>query len=84
MLEHDQPDHEGLFPSSKRKTSKKLRLQSRYCEYMKLGFFFETYSRKETRIGKYMDLGNKPNMKRTQIGGGYMVVYGSGGGIWQR
>ena len=34
-----------------------------------------------------MDLENKPNMKRTRIGGGYMVVvYGSGGGsggsIW--
>ena len=30
-----------------------------------------------------MDLGNKPNMKRTRIGGGYMAVgYGSGGGIW--
>ena len=32
-----------------------------------------------------MDLENKPNMKRTRIGGGYMVVgYGSGGGIWIR
>ena len=33
-----------------------------------------------------MDLKNKPNMERTRIGGGYMVVYGSGGGsggsIW--
>ena len=30
-----------------------------------------------------MDLENKPNMKGTRIGGGYMVVgYGSGGGIW--
>ena len=34
-----------------------------------------------------MDLENKPNMTRTRIGGGYMVVvYGSGGGsggsIW--
>ena len=30
-----------------------------------------------------MDLENKPNMKRTRIGGGYMVVgYGRGGGIW--
>ena len=29
-----------------------------------------------------MDLENKPNMKGTWIGGGYMVVgYGSGGGI---
>ena len=43
-LEHDQPDHEGLFPASKRRTSKKLRLQSRYCEYkmkallIKVGF----------------------------------------------
>jgi len=28
-----------------------------------------------------MDLENKPNMKGTRIGGGYMVVrYGSGGG----
>ena len=27
-----------------------------------------------------MDLENKPNMTRTQIGGGYMVVDGSGGG----
>ena len=33
MPEHDQPDHEGLFPASKRRTSKKLRLQSGYCEY---------------------------------------------------
>ena len=36
-----------------------------------------------------MDLENKPNMKGTRIGGGYMVVgYGSGGcsggGIWIR
>ena len=31
-----------------------------------------------------MDLENKPNMTRTQIGGGYMVVDGSGGGIRQR
>ena len=30
--EHDQPDHEGLFPAGKRRTSKKLRLQSGYCE----------------------------------------------------
>ena len=29
-----------------------------------------------------MDLENKPNMTRTRIGGGYMVVDGSGGGIW--
>ena len=26
--EHDQPNHKGLFPASKRRTSKKLRLQS--------------------------------------------------------
>jgi hypothetical protein len=32
-----------------------------------------------------MDHENKPNMKRTRIGGGYMVVgYGSGGRLWQR
>ena len=31
-----------------------------------------------------MDLENKPNMGRTRIGGAYMVVYGSGDGIWQR
>ena len=31
-----------------------------------------------------MDLENKPNMTRTRIAGGYMVVDGSGGGIWQR
>ena len=30
--EHDQPDHDGLFPARKRRTSKKLRLQSGYCE----------------------------------------------------
>ena len=42
--EHDQPDHEGLFPASKRRTSEKLRLQSGYCEYkmkallIKVGF----------------------------------------------
>ena len=42
--EHDQPDHEGLFPASKRRTSKKLRLQSGYREYkmkallIKVGF----------------------------------------------
>ena len=42
--EHDRPDHEGLFPASKRRTSKKLRLQSGYCEYkmkallIKVGF----------------------------------------------
>ena len=38
-------------------------------------------SGKETRIGIEMDLENKPNMTRTRIGGGYMVVDGSGGGI---
>ena len=43
-LEHDQPDHEGLFPESKRRTSKKLRLQSGYRKYkmkallIKVGF----------------------------------------------
>ena len=32
-----------------------------------------------------MDLENKPNMTRTRVGGGYMMVrYGSGGGIWIR
>ena len=31
--EHDQPDHEGLSPASKRDRGKKLRLQSGYCEY---------------------------------------------------
>ena len=29
-----------------------------------------------------MDLENKPNMQGTRIGGGYMVVDGSGGSIW--
>ena len=44
MPEHDQPDHEGLFPASKQRTSKKLRLQSGCCEYkmkallIKVGF----------------------------------------------
>ena len=44
MPEHDQPNHEGLFPASKRRTSKILRLQSRYFEYkmkallIKMGF----------------------------------------------
>ena len=33
MPEHDEPDHKGLFPASKQRTSKKLRLQSGYCEY---------------------------------------------------
>ena len=42
--EHDQPNHEGMFPASKLRTSKKLRLQSGYCEYkmkallIKMGF----------------------------------------------
>ena len=42
--EHDQPNHEGLFPASKQRASKKLRLQFGYCEYkmkallMKVGF----------------------------------------------
>ena len=42
--EHDQPDHEGMFPANKRRTSKKLRLQYGYCEYkmkdllIKVGF----------------------------------------------
>ena len=45
MPEHDQPDHEGLFPASKRRTSNKVRLQSGYCEYnmkdllIKMGFY---------------------------------------------
>ena len=33
MPEHDQPDHKGLFPAGKQRTSKKLRLQYGYCEY---------------------------------------------------
>ena len=43
-LEHDEPENEGLFPARKRRTSKKLRLQSGYCEYkmkallIKVGF----------------------------------------------
>src|SRR6187401_569752 len=43
--EHDQPNHESLFPASKRRTSKKLRWQSGYCEYkmkallIKVGFY---------------------------------------------
>ena len=42
--EDNQPDHEGLFPAGKRRTSKKLRLQSGYCGYkmktllIKVGF----------------------------------------------
>ena len=45
MLVHDQPNQEGLFPASKRRTSKKLRLQSGHCEYkrkallMNVGFY---------------------------------------------
>ena len=31
--EHDQLDHKGLFPACKRRISKKLKLQSEYCEY---------------------------------------------------
>lgn len=44
MLEYDQPHHESLFPAPKRR-SKKLKLQSEYCEYkrkyllMKVGFY---------------------------------------------
>lgn len=43
--DHDQPDHEGLFPTSKQRRSKKRRLESRYCEYkmktllIKAGFY---------------------------------------------
>ena len=42
--EHDQPDHEGLFPASKQRASKILILRSEYCEYkmkallIKVGF----------------------------------------------
>ena len=42
--EHDQPDNKGLFLTRKQRTSKKLRLQSGYCEYkmkallIKVGF----------------------------------------------
>ena len=39
--EHNQPDHEGLFPASKRRTSKKLRLQSGYCEYKMKGLLIK-------------------------------------------
>ena len=50
-----------------------------------MNVFFETFSGKETHIGNLTDLENKPNMKGTQIGGGYMMVgYGRGGGIWIR
>ena len=43
-LEHDQPDHEGLFPASKRRTSKETEIAIWYCEYkmkallIKVGF----------------------------------------------
>ena len=41
MPEHDQPDHEGLFPAGKRRTSKKLRLQSGYCKYKRKALLIE-------------------------------------------
>ena len=46
-------------------------------------FFLRPTQARKHETEKKMDLENKPNMKRTRIGGGYMVVgYGSGGGIW--
>ena len=80
--EHDQPDHEGLFPAGKRRTSKKLRLQSGYCEYrmkallIKVGFCdVLVWSLDTTKYAK-LELWRTFNLNKTQsLNGALRAVY---------
>ena len=80
--EHDQPDHEGLFPAGKRRTSKKLRLQSGYCEYkrkallIKVGFCdASVWSLNTNEVCKVAAMANF-NLNKTQsLNGALRAVY---------
>ena len=95
MPEHDQPDHEGLFPMSKRRTSKKLRLQSRYCEYkmktllIKVGSVMSWFGRWTQTKYEKLQLWRTFNLKKTQsLNDALRVVYmeeeGEFHGPWRR
>ena len=80
--EHDQPDHEGLFPASKQRTSKKLRLQSGYCEYkrkallMKVGFCDVLIWSLNTNEVREVQLWRTFNLNKTQsLNGALRAVY---------
>ena len=80
--EHDQPDHEGLFPAGKRRTSKKLRLQSRYCEYKRKALLIRVgfcdafvWSLKANEVRKVAAMSNF-NLNKTQsLNDALRVVY---------
>ena len=85
--EHDQPDHEGLFPASKQRTSKKLRLQSGYCEYkmkallIKVGFcvtfVWSLNTNEERKVAAMVNF----NLNKTQsLNGALRAVYMEEGG----
>ena len=82
MPEHDQPDHEGLFPASKRRTSKKLRLQFGYCKYkrkallIKVGFYDAfVWSLNTNEVREVAAMANF-NLNKTQnLNGALRAVY---------
>ena len=88
MPEHDQPDHEGIFPASKRRTNKKLRLQSGYCEYkrkallMKVGFcdvlVWSLNTNEVHKVAAMMNFSSKQNPKSKRYPKG--CIYGGRGG----
>ena len=79
--EHDQPDHEGLFPTSKRRTSKKLRLQSGYCEYkrkallLKVGFYDVLVLSLNTNKGRKLQLWRTLIKTNPSLNGALRVVF---------
>ena len=79
MLEHDQVDHKCLFPESKRRTSKKLRLQSRYCKnkmkalLIKVGFCDALVWSLNTN--EVVAMANFDLNKTQNLNGALMVVY---------
>ena len=82
MPEHNQPDHEGLFPASKRRTSKKLRLQSGYCEYkmkallIKVGFCDAfVWLLNTNEVGKVAAMANFSLNKTQSLNGALRAIY---------
>ena len=89
MLEHDQPDHKGLFPASKLRISKKLRLQFGYCEYkmkallIKMGFcdaFVWSLNTNEVReVAAMANFKSKQNSREKLLDGSTYIGARGGG-----